>query len=212
MKKIKGVGSATLDRGIRIVIAGVVLAGIISGINYMYQKYNDEKFLNDMNMVSTGVKNYYKNTLINATTDTPLTLAPIKKYKHLPSNYNILKIGDIPITAIHTNSVFPGSYHLSFKDIGYKRCMQLINNVPNIANFVAIMGGQGGVALHGEASKQAVITTKKYLNKDVNAFYTKDYNIDYATLNKAFLENFCAFSTTNTPTTANNRVISIIFK
>ena len=62
---IKGVGSATLDRGISLVIAGVVLVGIIIGINWMYKQYALEKFTNTLNRLSINITEYYGEEYAN---------------------------------------------------------------------------------------------------------------------------------------------------
>ena len=93
--KLKGVGAATLDRGISLVIAGVVLAGVVAGISWMYDTQKKEEFMNDLHVISTGVKTYY----YSLDTYSAIDLAKVKRAGHIPANINTNTISGLTLTA-----------------------------------------------------------------------------------------------------------------
>ena len=92
---IKGIGAATLDRGISLVIAGTVLGGVITGISWLYDTQKKEEFLTDINIFSTGIKSYFYNAdAYNIT-----SLETIQNAGHLPEYKRLNEIAGYSITA-----------------------------------------------------------------------------------------------------------------
>ena len=99
--KVKGVGSASLDRGISIVIASVVLAAIAGGVSWLYNQYTYKKFINDFSMYSIAIQEYYEGTsmLSGNSTAVPINLENIKKAKLLPENQNVSRLAKYSFVA-----------------------------------------------------------------------------------------------------------------
>ena len=127
IKQLKGVGAATLDRGISLVIAGVVLAGIVAGISWLYDTHKKESFMNNLHVISTAVKGYYHND----TTYTNINLANVQKAGNIPVNVSVTEIANYNLTALDgmatlTTAGITGitkAFQLNVATLPYNLCM-----------------------------------------------------------------------------------------
>ena len=81
-KKLKGVGSATLDRGIAIVVGAIVLGGIVAGVKWLYDQQRDEQLYNEAVVLNNAIREYYKKPPY-----TNISLDTLKKVGALPEDF-----------------------------------------------------------------------------------------------------------------------------
>ena len=143
--KIKGVGSASLDRGISIVIASIVLAGIVAGVSWLYNQYTYKKFINDFSMYGIAVREYHKGSALlkgNTSPSVTINLENIKKVKLLPESQDVTKIAKYDFSMLAFNNILLYQIPSSNPSL-CRRIVQAINN-KEFANKIAYLENQNG--------------------------------------------------------------------
>jgi hypothetical protein len=115
-KKIKGVGAATLDRVVAIIISATVLSGVIGGITWLYKVNEKERFINDLSVIPAGLFSYYAESNFSN-----IDAAKAQKAGFIPESVNTSKVGT-KTSVIATGSA-SDEFSITISDMDYKLCM-----------------------------------------------------------------------------------------
>ncbi len=114
--KLKGVGAATLDRAVSLVIAGAILSGVVGGIAWLYKINEKDKFINDLHIISSGVISYYSHAGFRN-----LNYNSVKDAGFIPKAVDVSKVGSKKIRNRVRQS--KDIYNLVLEDMNYDLCI-----------------------------------------------------------------------------------------
>ena len=150
MAKIKGVGGASLDAGISIIIAGVALASVVAGISWLYDQHTYKKFFDEYSIYGIAIREYYKDApfLKGNSLTVSINLESIKKAGLLPKSQNISKISKYGFSAL----VYRDRILFNIRQTDEKLCLRIIQAINNkvLANKISYLRNQNNTRLYSQ--------------------------------------------------------------
>ncbi len=114
--KMKGVGAATLDRAVAIIISATVLSGVIGGITWLYKVNEKERFANDLSVIPAGLFYYYAESNFSN-----IDAEKAQKAGFIPESVNTSKVGTK--TSVIASTTVSDEFTISISDMDFKLCM-----------------------------------------------------------------------------------------